>query len=768
MHTPAMTRHFLLFLGLSIATAHASEPTPADLLRQGLFEEEANQNLHQAAEHYRAVIAAHERERVIAASATFRLGEIARKQNDKEAAAAAFRTIAERFPEQSELARLSRENLATLGVETPAPGAPASAGPEDAEIARLREIARNSPDLIDGADADGWWPIHHAAANGWSRVISYLLEHQAEPNRVTIKEQFTPLHLASVHGHLGAVKVLLAAGADPDVFLRFREEAMHALPAMDGRLEHGAGRWTALDLSIVYDRKEIALALIEAGTNIERVGPVVSERILTYRDGFNTLILAIYLQRDNLAKALIDAGSPLGAVGSEHPTTPLAVALISNIPMVATLLEAGADPNIAYSSIRIPPLHSAQSVKIAKLLVDAGADIHATTTEGETPLHWSHNAEMAEFLITKGLDPNAKDSSGLSPLDSAARRHPTEQNIAFIEALLKHGAVVTDPLELLRRTSESMVPFVGERLVYSNFHNPDAILLSASGNHQFSVVPPADFRSRSSRSTTPPELVTLETRASPACPPPSLAEVMHMAFARQSGYPQSIRILRRGENDGFEIIHEWSAAADNSKPTDWPALEWGDLVEVRNSFTHRHNALSVGDFFAMIPARGVTFRHSGQEMPVSIPGDGIFWLGSGSFDAFRHRLTEIEALQDSHRFSIHREGLSGPITIDLSGPPMPIFRLLDGDTVEILSDEPLEGLEIRITVTQEGIEIEGEPVTKKELEDKLRALPEGVRITVSAAPSVAFAKVVSILELLENSGHHQMTDFRTIGEAEHD
>ncbi|HSP41594.1 MAG TPA: tetratricopeptide repeat protein, partial [Luteolibacter sp.] len=128
-----MSTRILLILSFSLATLHAADPTPADLLRQGLFEEEANQNLDKAAEHYRAVIAAHERERALAASATFRLGEIARKKNDKEAAAAAFRTVTERFPEQAELARLSRENLAALGIETIAPAAPASADPEDAE-----------------------------------------------------------------------------------------------------------------------------------------------------------------------------------------------------------------------------------------------------------------------------------------------------------------------------------------------------------------------------------------------------------------------------------------------------------------------------------------------------------------------------------------------------------------------------------------------------------------------------------------------------------
>ncbi len=124
MHTPPMIPRLLCILGLSLATLAAADPSPEDLLRQGLFEEEANRDFDKAAANYQAVIAAHDRQRAFAATATFRLGEIARKKNDKKAAAAAFHTVIERFPEQDNLARLSRENLAAFGMapagETPA------------------------------------------------------------------------------------------------------------------------------------------------------------------------------------------------------------------------------------------------------------------------------------------------------------------------------------------------------------------------------------------------------------------------------------------------------------------------------------------------------------------------------------------------------------------------------------------------------------------------------------------------------------------------
>ena len=111
-----ITRILLIVTLVLTFRLSAAELTPEDLLRQGLFEEEANHDFDKAAERYHAVVSAHDRQRALAATATFRLGEIARKKNDKEAAALAFRTVAERFPEQADLARMSRENLAALGM----------------------------------------------------------------------------------------------------------------------------------------------------------------------------------------------------------------------------------------------------------------------------------------------------------------------------------------------------------------------------------------------------------------------------------------------------------------------------------------------------------------------------------------------------------------------------------------------------------------------------------------------------------------------------
>ena len=694
MHTPPMIPRLLCILGLSLATLTAADPAPEDLLRQGLFEEEANRDLDKAADAYRAVIAVHDRQRALAATATFRLGEIARKKNDSEAAAAAFRTVVERFPEQTEIARLSRENLAALGMAAPTPESDpfaevAPPDPEDLEIERLKGVAKNSPDMLDGATDTGWRPLHLAAANGQMKVMAYLLENHADPNSRTINEQLTPLQLAAVYGRLAAVSMLITATADVNATVGMSPEFGKELPPTDPRANKASGKWTALDLAILYDRQEVARTLIEAGADLKQIGPVVRY----YSDELTPLALAIYLKRNDLAQALIDAGSPLGPMDNNNPGTPLGVAVRDNQEMVVPLLKAGADPKLPYSKNGVTPLQSAAgSIEIAKLLIDAGADVNSKDTEGNTPLHWSFSPEAIDFLVSKGADINAKNSAGLTPLENFTA-NIGGSNKEMVEAFLKHGATVEDPIGLLRRSSKDNVSPVRELIVYPREKRADAILLSVSGPHSFNHDPPNEPRpgvvpAGGSSSQSRPDLITLEVRPTADTPPPSLAEALCEAYdSYRSSYPQSIRILRPTTNDGFAPVLEWKQTDGAAIPKDWPALQWGDIVEVSvtSGYSGNQEPPSIRDLSATIPARSVTFRLGGLTIPQTIPGGNSFWL---SEQTLRALIPNTEYLADLTRFIVHRKGAAAPISVDFTKPTETRFRLIDGDLVELSLNLP--------------------------------------------------------------------------------
>jgi ankyrin repeat protein len=96
--------------------------------------------------------------------------------------------------------------------------------------------------------------------------------------------------------------------------------------------------------------------------------------------------------------------------------------------IVRALLSAGADPNAAGNHRRSTPLHYAadgnivgpawnpkRQVKTLRILLNAGADIHAGATNGATALHRAVRTRCADavrFLLDAGADPTRKNNPG--------------------------------------------------------------------------------------------------------------------------------------------------------------------------------------------------------------------------------------------------------------------------------------------------------------------------------------------------------------------
>jgi tetratricopeptide (TPR) repeat protein len=99
------------------ATWAGAQDKLADLLRKGVVEEEASQNLEKAIQAYQSVLAQFEQGRPPAATALFRLAECYRKQGRKDQAIAAYRRVLQEFPDQNKLADASRGHLSkTYGL----------------------------------------------------------------------------------------------------------------------------------------------------------------------------------------------------------------------------------------------------------------------------------------------------------------------------------------------------------------------------------------------------------------------------------------------------------------------------------------------------------------------------------------------------------------------------------------------------------------------------------------------------------------------------
>ncbi|MGZ5544566.1 MAG: tetratricopeptide repeat protein, partial [Limisphaerales bacterium] len=119
------------------------------LVQSGLFEEEANHNLDAAMQSYETAIKLHDKDRKLAATAIFRLGECYRKQGKTEEANKQYQRILAEFRDQTQLVDVSRNYLPSKPNKTTPPSAQPT---EDAAlIGQLRSLS------VDTAQAEGLW-----------------------------------------------------------------------------------------------------------------------------------------------------------------------------------------------------------------------------------------------------------------------------------------------------------------------------------------------------------------------------------------------------------------------------------------------------------------------------------------------------------------------------------------------------------------------------------------------------------------------------------
>jgi ankyrin repeat protein len=112
---------------------------------------------------------------------------------------------------------------------------------------------------------------------------------------------------------------------------------------------------------------------------------------------------------------------------SEDGFTPLSLAsYFGNEDVIRTLLLNGADPNIpSRNGFNVYPIHSAVAsnyTMIAKMLLEAGADINVVQKSGATPLHSAAsngNIELLIVLLEAGAIVDAKMEDGKTASEKA-------------------------------------------------------------------------------------------------------------------------------------------------------------------------------------------------------------------------------------------------------------------------------------------------------------------------------------------------------------
>lgn len=119
---------------------------------------------------------------------------------------------------------------------------------------------------------------------------------------------------------------------------------------------------------------------------------------------------------------------------ASHGFTPLGIATYFGYEeIVRYLLLKGADPNLpSNNGYQVYPLHSAIGSNfegIAKMLVEAGAEVNVLQASNITPLHsaaQNGNIEMLILLLEQGAQVNIRTEHGETPADMAKARGHAE------------------------------------------------------------------------------------------------------------------------------------------------------------------------------------------------------------------------------------------------------------------------------------------------------------------------------------------------------
>jgi ankyrin repeat protein len=177
------------------------------------------------------------------------------------------------------------------------------------DLAKVRSLINNNPDLVFSKDEDGFTPLHLAAANGYKDMAEFLLANKADAN-ATDNSQSTPLHqaIAAVGEHVELLELLITHKADVN--------------AAD------TNGLTPLHYAALADNGKAVKLLLARGAH-----PDVRDKV----DGNTPLIIATGKGYKDVAEVLLANGADVNA--ADKKGTPLAWAIHTGHPDIAKLLR---------------------------------------------------------------------------------------------------------------------------------------------------------------------------------------------------------------------------------------------------------------------------------------------------------------------------------------------------------------------------------------------------------------------------------------------
>lgn len=373
-------------------------------------------------------------------------------------------------------------------------------------------------------------PIHIAAIRGYTSVFKYLLSIgaplppdillRASSNRDTAfgQEYSDDLGILSPPGTSISISHFRSSAAIPIRFLLAEGADVGVVAANGDTVLHAFLR--SIDSDDLHAILESIKMLVAAGCDLENPNS----------EGETSVVLAFRAGHVPVMKYLLSLHIPL-------PADILLAALRASrledkLPMIKFLLNNGANRHVTSSDGRNVLHHAINEVnhhcfQLFKTLVDAGCDLFACSSHGETLLHaavrygrlevihyllsrglplpsdillvasrfYSQNPQFVQFLIDKGADVRATAADGNTPLHLAVQvdSWPGSCALESVKILINAGS---DPSALNSSHKTPMhaavarghIPIVSHLLLL-RIPLPPNILLTASDSDLMTVAP---------------------------------------------------------------------------------------------------------------------------------------------------------------------------------------------------------------------------------------------------------------------------------------
>ena len=317
----------------------------------------------------------------------------------------------------------------------------------------------------NAADRHGVTALMHAARRGDLAMMEMLFKAGAMDPNAADRDGVTVLMHAARRGDLAMMEMLLKAGADVNARTKRTEATALSWAAGDGRtdamrrlLKAGASKASfdrALLVAIRYGHVDAVRLLLAEGAN-PRLDDGATAGWLGRSQGRRP-------QLEEILNLLLQKGWPVDARLTDGETALMLASGDRNIPLMELLLQAGAQVNLqcecpAYLSGGQTALTMASfsgSEQAVGLLLDAGANVDTPTGDGTALIVADGNMNLMKLLLSRGADPNkAIDRDGETALMRAAFRRSD-----MVPVLIAAGANVNfqnkDGATALMRAAEA-------------------------------------------------------------------------------------------------------------------------------------------------------------------------------------------------------------------------------------------------------------------------------------------------------------------------